>query len=223
MAPRKLNLKNQKASTKDTKASTDAGVVKRRYAKVRFHENGLLNVEPKTGNARRNQRDSPLLRLPPELRYMIFEHALGGKTYEIRYDRKSVMAKNTAVSKHALALLSVCRQVFAETALLPFSSNKFSVLHPLIFNVWIESLCPVFAEVITSVRINLVPLGYTDKRLSSELTSLKFLQIAFVAKDISIEDTDTGFNEEAKEQEEKAKGLYESANSGIKVNLTQML
>lgn len=49
MAPRKLYLENQKTSTKGTKAFIDAGVVKRRYKKVRFHENGLINVERKTG------------------------------------------------------------------------------------------------------------------------------------------------------------------------------
>jgi hypothetical protein len=49
MAPHKLDLKNQKASTKGTKAFTDAEVVKRRYKKIRFHENGLINVERKTG------------------------------------------------------------------------------------------------------------------------------------------------------------------------------
>ena len=38
MAPRKLYLENQKASTKGTKAFIDAGVVKRRHKKVRFHE-----------------------------------------------------------------------------------------------------------------------------------------------------------------------------------------
>jgi len=49
MAPRKLYLENQKASPKGTKAFIDAGVVKRRHKKVRFHENGLINVERKTG------------------------------------------------------------------------------------------------------------------------------------------------------------------------------
>jgi hypothetical protein len=49
MASRKLDLKNQKASTKGTKAFTDAEVVKRRYKKVRFHENGPINVERKSG------------------------------------------------------------------------------------------------------------------------------------------------------------------------------
>jgi len=34
---------------KGTKASTGAGVVKRGHKKLRFHENGLLNVETKTG------------------------------------------------------------------------------------------------------------------------------------------------------------------------------
>jgi hypothetical protein len=47
--PQMPKPRNQTATPKNTKASTGAGVVKRRYRKVRFHENGLLNVERKTG------------------------------------------------------------------------------------------------------------------------------------------------------------------------------
>ncbi|CAN9355968.1 unnamed protein product [Alternaria alternata] len=195
MAPRKLYLENQKASTKGTKAFIDAGVVKRRHKKVRFHENGLINVERKTGKyfkiARENQQDSPLLRLPPELRCLVFEYALGGNTYMIRYHRTSKAVKNTTVAKHALALLSVCRQIFAETALLPFSLNTFSVFHPVIFNMWIKSFHPAFAEVVTS--------------LSSMLTSLKVIQIAFIVKATSMEDTNV--MEELNKQGEEIRGF----------------
>ena len=62
----------------------------------------------------------------------------------IRYHRTSKAVKNTTVAKHALALLSVCRQIFAETALLPFSLNTFSVFHPVVFNMWIKSFYPAF-------------------------------------------------------------------------------
>ncbi|KAB2106558.1 hypothetical protein AG0111_0g5447 [Alternaria gaisen] len=244
MAPRKLDLENQEASTKGTKAFIDAGVVERRYKKVRFHENGLLNVERKTGKyfkiARENQQDSPLLCLPPELRCLVFEYALGGNTYMIRYHRKSKAVKNTTIAKHALALLSVCRQIFAETALLPFSLNTFSVSHPLVFNIWIMSFHPAFAEVVTSVRIDIVayrfrlalwyndiprvqyiPFNISNIQLSSVLTSLKVVEIAFIVKAKSMEDTNV--MEELNKQEEKIGGFYELANSGIKVNLTRII
>ncbi|OAG15989.1 hypothetical protein CC77DRAFT_1078733 [Alternaria alternata] len=241
MAPRKLYLENQKASTKGTKAFIDAGVVKRRHKKVRFHENGLINVERKTGKyfkmARENQQGSPLLRLPPELRCLVFEYALGGNTYMIRYHRTSKAVKNTTVTKHALALLSVCRQIFAETALLSFSLNTFSVFHPVVFNMWIKSFHPAFAEVVTSVRIDTlalwykthynkhraqyIPLGNSNIQLSSMLTSLKVIQIAFIVKATSMEDTNV--MEELNKQGEEIRGFYELANGGIKVNLTRII
>ncbi|KAF7671513.1 hypothetical protein GT037_010325 [Alternaria burnsii] len=247
MASRKLDFKNQKASTKGTKAFTDTEVVKRRYKKVRFHEDGLLNVERKTGKyfkiARENQQDSLLLRLPPELRCLVFEYVLGGNTYEIRYHQKSEAVKHTTISKHALALLSVCRQIFAETALLPFGLNTFSVFHPLVFNIWIKGFHLAFAEVVTSVRINIlayrfplslwykkfydipraqyIPLDSSDIQLSSVLTSLKVIQIAFIVKATSMEDTNV--MEKLNKSGEEIRGFYELANSGIKVNLTRKL
>jgi hypothetical protein len=49
MTPQMPKPMNQTATPKNTKASTGAGVVKRRYQKIRFHENGLINVERKAG------------------------------------------------------------------------------------------------------------------------------------------------------------------------------
>jgi len=85
---------------------------------------------------------------------MIFGYALGGKTFHIHHHEYQSIAKNRMVSKNALALLAVCRQVFAETALLPFSSNTFSAVHPQVFNMWIEDFPSVFAEAVTSVRLH---------------------------------------------------------------------
>ncbi|KAH6878870.1 hypothetical protein BKA58DRAFT_104633, partial [Alternaria rosae] len=83
-------LKQTATTAKSTNASTGAGVAKRSHKKLRFHENGLLNIERKTGKylkiARQNQGDSSLLRLPPELRHLIFRYVLGGKAFEIGCD-----------------------------------------------------------------------------------------------------------------------------------------
>lgn len=50
MAPRRPHEKDHKdMAPKKSTASTGAGVVKRRYKAVRFHEDGLLNVERKAG------------------------------------------------------------------------------------------------------------------------------------------------------------------------------
>lgn len=155
----------------------------------------------------------------------------------IRHHRKSESIKNTTVAKHALALLSVCRQIFAETALLPFSLNTFSVFRPVVFKMWIKSFHPAFAEVVTSVHIDTLalwykthynkhraqytPLGNSSIQLSSMLTSLKVIQIAFIVKATSMKDTNV--MEELNKQGEEIRGFYELANSGIKVNLTRII
>lgn len=58
---------------------------------------------------------------------MIFAYALGGRTFRIEgLENGSTNCENKRKFKHALALLQVCRQIYAETALLPFSTNTFS-------------------------------------------------------------------------------------------------
>ena len=76
-------------------------------------------------SARQNQRDSPLLRLPPEIRNQIFEYALGGHTIWLQDApkwRRGVKHKKT---RNLLALLAVSRQAYAETAMIAFSLNTF--------------------------------------------------------------------------------------------------
>ncbi len=167
---------------------------------------------------------------------MIFKYVLGRKTFEIRYDKQRRIAKNTTVSEHALALLAVCRQVFAETSLLPFNLNTFSALDPLALNVWFRSLRSALAEVITAVRIDLhisicsvcketifgkrhvsyTAHGNDRKRFSLVLTSLTCVQLA-VTMDTTFGRIDT---KDVKREEEHIKGQYELANSGIKFTLT---
>ncbi|KAI4648275.1 hypothetical protein J4E93_004687 [Alternaria ventricosa] len=229
---------------KSMKASTGGRVAKRSHKKLRFHANGLLNVEQKTGKylkiARQNQRNSPLLRLPAEIRNLIFGYALGGRTFHISHNiyqdvtKNTNVSKNTSVSKNALALLAVCRQVFAETALLPFSSNTFSAIHPQVFNMWIEDFPSVFAEAVTSVRLHPcvvlslsdqwldlhdgIPdrqdlrLGHRDKRLSSNLTSLKNVQLVV---GMVIRGSKQDSNKPQERGWQFIKGLYEAENSKV--------
>jgi len=166
---------------------------------------------------------------------LIFGYALGGKTFHIYHDDRKCIAKNETVSKNTLALLAVCRQVFAETALLPFSSNTFSAEHPQVFNMWIEDFPSVFAEAVTSVHflpfIDFSPpdqwsdiydgipnlqnmsLGHGDKRISPNLVSLKCVQLSIGIRTSSDEWLSTRQWECGREF---TKGLYETENSGIK-------
>ncbi|XPS70397.1 beta transducin [Ascochyta lentis] len=73
---------------------------------------------------KRNQENSPLLGLPPELRNMVYKYVLGGNTYLVGLD-------GSFPAKFELALLVVCRQITAEAHLLPYAYNTFSFIDRL--------------------------------------------------------------------------------------------
>jgi hypothetical protein len=96
---------------------------------------------------KRNQK-SPLLRLPPEIRHSIWEYALGGHVL-----RESTLGNKEGGTKRyrwvppwsertcGLDLLRTCRQIYSETALLPYKLNTFSTHYQLFqFNLrcWLK-------------------------------------------------------------------------------------
>ncbi|KAI4673377.1 uncharacterized protein J4E88_008990 [Alternaria novae-zelandiae] len=77
-------------------------------------------------SSERNAAASPLLRLPPELRNSIFAYAL----YHERFilgppDSCGYVVKSR--DKNLLSLLYVCRQIYSETAFLPYKLNSFEI------------------------------------------------------------------------------------------------
>lgn len=78
----------------------------------------------------RNQRESPLLRLPAELRHNIYEQILGGKLYLVKLDRPRfnlvTKCEDSSFSDDA-TILRVCRQIHYEARLLPFQLNVFDI------------------------------------------------------------------------------------------------
>lgn len=86
----------------------------------------------------------PLLRLPPELRNRIWEYALGGHIFTVRScDPKSkvVHFEVSSEEKKGTTLLRACRQIYAETALLPFRLNAF-MFHSESSIRWVACLSP---------------------------------------------------------------------------------
>ncbi|EDU50483.1 predicted protein [Pyrenophora tritici-repentis Pt-1C-BFP] len=78
MVPRKATAAN-KAGSKDK-------VVKRPARGYHKFKNGLFNVTPKRSEKElvKVNQQSPLLRLPPEIRNRIWEFALGGMVYRVK-------------------------------------------------------------------------------------------------------------------------------------------
>jgi hypothetical protein len=73
-------------------------------------------------------QQSPLLRLPPEIRNRIWAYALGGKVIrQIFTRRKCVLLPQPQERINAFTLLAACRQIYAETAALPFAANTVSI------------------------------------------------------------------------------------------------
>ena len=113
---------------------------------------------------------------------MIFAHLLGGKFFEITPHTYREISENRTNSKHALAILAVCRQLYAETALQPFRLNTFSAEYPKVLNEWVRTLRPVCVEAITSIhpkfQVDLyLPRVYVSSRISA-LTISKKLKLS---------------------------------------------
>lgn len=77
-------------------------------------------------------RNSPLLRLPTEIRQEIWKHALGGKTYLAScfsgryYCKDSRFAPSAEEPRNGMALLRTCRQIYSEAVLYPFFNAIFA-------------------------------------------------------------------------------------------------
>ena len=80
----------------------------------------------------KSNQESPLLRLPPEIRNKIWEYTLGHnilKPIRVRlgwrsYKHRWISRRNE--SQINLSLLATCRQIYSEGALMPFVFNTFA-------------------------------------------------------------------------------------------------
>jgi hypothetical protein len=77
-----------------------------------------------SSSTERNDRESPLLRLPAETRNQIYESALSNPTYEFGLEGRG-RASNPNFEPHRLGLLRTCRRLYHDTRLLPFNLNEF--------------------------------------------------------------------------------------------------
>lgn len=104
--------------------------------------------------------ETPLLRLPPEIRNRIWELGLGGKVIRVifvekfkgRYAEERTTVARDTFPVHAHARLQVCRQIYTETALIPFSHNAFHFDRVEAFD-WARHLLPVQKSAIRELHI----------------------------------------------------------------------
>jgi hypothetical protein len=121
------------------------------YCHVSWDHLKFLNMEQV-----RKGRTSSLLALPAELRNIIWAHVLGGNLFDIKCSVRipwGVSVTNATTSPHQLALLGTCRQVHAETRLLPFTSNTFQFKSEDAFKPWLAGFDLAQQAAIQSVRL----------------------------------------------------------------------
>ncbi|KAF1997455.1 hypothetical protein P154DRAFT_605626 [Amniculicola lignicola CBS 123094] len=102
----------------------------------RFRRNGKLNVAPHGENiiTSEENKNSPFLKLPAELRNKIYNYALGDYLIDMKgySSRKNRVYKIQSIGQPAeccrynpFNLLRVCRQVYVETHMYPHQLSKF--------------------------------------------------------------------------------------------------
>jgi hypothetical protein len=142
--------------------------------KQAIHDSGIGTDH--APSAQRNATDSPLLRLPPEVRHIIWRFTLGGELvqlprycqrgqrgYAVRYEQDRSISEHGIISgRHTLriremssafCLPQVCRQIYSETAFLAFSSSTFVIDSDYLNqNTGILRLKPARRRAITSIE-----------------------------------------------------------------------
>jgi len=103
-----------------------------------------------------SNRASPLLSLPPELRNRIQKYVVGGKTLHIGTTRKKGVLKaciSRGPRSYSLNVLRTCRQIYAETTLLPYVTNVFSFDHPRSMKVALSHVGLIQRRQITKIEL----------------------------------------------------------------------
>ena len=106
-----------------------------------------------TSVTRKNQTNSRLLLLPPELRTQIFEYVLESQTWKIGFDLRFGKTSNQSRHVNALSLLATYRQIHAETQLLPFRLGLFSALNCVSLHRWLLTIETFQCAAITNIQI----------------------------------------------------------------------
>ncbi|KAH6638259.1 hypothetical protein C7974DRAFT_157487 [Boeremia exigua] len=171
MAPKRISLRPTTRNKRAFVIAAWSRVMKARSQPnpARRLKNGLLDVTSKCGEHLeivKMNSEAPLLRLPAELRNRIWEYTLGGnifdvvfvETYKGRYVEEKTFVHSRTFKPNTNALLQVCRQIYMETALIPFSHNAFRFQRWEAFE-WVRQLLPINQDSIREVHIEAYRAG----------------------------------------------------------------
>ena len=98
-----------------------------------------------------NQLNSPLLRLPAELRNLIYHYALGNCTLIVSTFNHRLCLYQRDIP--AFPLLVVCTQIHAEAAILPYSLNTFNIAFDHSLDMFITTMPLAYRHAIKRLDI----------------------------------------------------------------------
>ncbi|KAL5121356.1 hypothetical protein ACEQ8H_000824 [Pleosporales sp. CAS-2024a] len=131
--------------------------------------------------AQKNQQVSPLLRLPPEIRNMVYRYVFQGMEWAMRICEGEIRARDENP-----ALLKVCRQINAETALLPYCLGTFNFedIYQACDVAFFEARSAAQLGAIRSISYDDMPIYYDQlyrymRKLPKSLPSLSELRFQF--------------------------------------------
>ena len=112
----------------------------------------------------KNNQNSPLLRLPPEIRNRIWEYSLGHSIFRTQVFRsgrshKAKLTPPTSEPSVGVALLRCCRQIYSEAALMPIRLNTLAFSNVLHIKKATKLLKAHQRKQITMIRVEVSPYG----------------------------------------------------------------
>ncbi|KAF2789250.1 hypothetical protein K505DRAFT_341422 [Melanomma pulvis-pyrius CBS 109.77] len=123
--------------------------------------------------AQKNSTNSPLLRLPAELRNKIYRYALG--------DMRIVIG-STGKSDITIGLPGTCRQIYAETGTMVYQLNVFDfVLRIDYLRDWAEHRLRSQLEAVRAIKVNDWYIMYPSKKRVPKHCTLPNLERLYVA------------------------------------------
>jgi hypothetical protein len=190
------------------------------------------------GSTEQNRRDSPLLRLPGELRNKIYEHVL----FEGEYSNRDVNASDAINGKNPpcerllsdsipnrLGALRICQQTYEEAALLPFTLNVFNLVNLYDLEVMKYRLTFPQRRAITRIYVTTMARGVSidledlknvrgrnNRSISAYLPGVREVNVMYR---MPLQSTIFGGSESFKKEENELKDWLQGSNGDVSVVL----
>ncbi|KAF2833656.1 hypothetical protein CC86DRAFT_461962 [Ophiobolus disseminans] len=138
-----------------------------------------------------NQRNSPLLRLPAELRNSIYQYALSSSKVVVHLPLGDPLYRGSRLPV-SLRFLTTCRQIYHETRDIFWASATFEFRDHCHLHEFVEHIAaPKKTALITSIEINVATAYGFKNEVPAVKDSLPSLQRVHVQRPLKIGDSGT--------------------------------